>query len=311
VCKGWVDKKRAHINAWHPDEKEQLKFGFKNTLPALSAVKKGGVYSWKCPVCKLGLSADHNLKPGQVYSVIRKHREDKHPQADAKLFHKDSSFRRENASKATRQVRAAAVARRLLGFKRGDAGAHDPTFVTIPATGNGKQKRVGMSYVICKTCGSMALTAKRLAKIACEQYASSKGPKRKQLVERLRACLKNADISDDLKKGARTVLEIIDSGAVCTTDTAADSTHQIEAIVWPANFTVRFACVHCKRCVNNIRRLTGSQCPRKMVWTKFRKGQRDILVPLAAQAPSARQRAASRALDILGLQQDGAVDQNP
>ena len=311
VCKGWVDKKRAHINAWHPDEKEQLKIGFKNTLPALSAVKKGGVYSWKCPVCKLGLSADHNLKPGQVYSVIRKHREDKHPQADAKLFHKDSSFRRENASKATRQVRAAAVARRLLGFKRGDAGAHDPTFVTIPATGNGKQKRVGMSYVICKTCGSMALTAKRLAKIACEQYASSKGPKRKQLVERLRACLKNADISDDLKKGARTVLEIIDSGAFRTTDTAADSTHQIEAIVWPANFTVRFACVHCKRCVNNIRRLTGSQCPRKMVWTKFRKGQRDILVPLAAQAPSARQRAASRALDILGLQQDGAVDQNP
>ena len=158
VCKGWVDKKRAHINAWHPDEKEQLKIGFKNTLPALSAVKKGGVYSWKCPVCKLGLSADHNLKPGQVYSVIRKHREDKHPQADAKLFHKDSSFRRENASKATRQVRAAAVARRLLGFKRGDAGAHDPTFVTIPATGNGKQKRVGMSYVICKTCGSMALS---------------------------------------------------------------------------------------------------------------------------------------------------------
>ena len=102
-----------------------------------------------------------------------------------------------------------------------------------------------------------------------------------------------------------------DSGAFRTTDTAADSTHQIEAIVWPANFTVRFACVHCKRCVNNIRRLTGSQCPRKMVWTKFRKGQRDILVPLAAQAPSARQRAASRALDILGLQQDGAVDQNP
>ena len=81
--------------------------------------------------------------------------------------------------------------------------------------------------------------------------------------------------------------------------------------MWPANFTVRFACVHCKRCVNNIRRLTGSQCPRKMVLTKFRKGQRDILVPLAAQAPSARQRAASRALDILGLQQDGAVDQNP
>ena len=40
-----------------------------------------------------------------------------------------------------------------------------------------------------------------------------------------------------------------------------------------------FACVHCKRCVNNIGRLTGSQCPRKMVWTKFRKGQRDILVP--------------------------------
>lgn len=311
VCKGWVDKKRAHINAWHPEEKEQLKIGFRDTLPALSAVKKGGAYSWKCPICNLGLSAEHKIKPSQVYSVIRKHREDQHPQADAKLFHKDNSFRRENASKATRQVRAAAVARRLLGFKRGDAGAHDPTFVSIPPTGKSKQKRGGISYVICQQCGSMAMTAKRLAKIACEQFASSKGPKRKQLVERLRACLGNADISDDLKKGARTVLNIIDSGAGISTDTASDNKHQIEAIVWPADFSVRFACVHCKRCVCNIRRFARHPCPRKIIWTKFRKGQRDALVPLAAQPDSARQRAALRALDILGLQQDGAVGQDP
>ena len=104
----------------------------------------------------------------------------------------------------------------------GETKAHDPTFVTIPATGKGKNKRVGMCYVICKKCGSMAMTAKKLAMIACEQYASSKGPKRQQLVERLRACLDNKDIGDELKKGARTVLNIIDSGAGCSTDTATE-----------------------------------------------------------------------------------------
>lgn len=310
-CKGWVDKKKAHINAWHPEEKEQLKVGFKNTLPALSAVKKGGVFQWKCPLCNLGLSAEHSLNPSQVYGVIRKHRADKHPQAEAQLFHKDKSWRKVNAGKATCQVRAAAVARRLLGFKRGDAGAHDPTFVSVPATGKGKQKRVGVVYVICKTCGSIAGTAKRLGKIACEKLASSKGPKRKQLVERLRACLNDADINDDLKKGARTVLSIIDTGAGSSTDIASDNTHQIEAIVWPADFSVRFACVHCKRCVSNIKLFKGSQCPRQVVWSKFRKGHREALAPHAAEPPGARQRAALRALDILGLQEDGVTSQNP
>ena len=110
----------------------------------------------------------------------------------------------------------------------------------------------------------MALTAKRLAKITCEQYASSKGPKRKQLVERLRACLDNADISDDLKKGARTVLNIIDSGAGGSTDTAADNRHKIEAIVWPADFSVRFVCV----CIASVVFATSKGLPNTRVLKK-------------------------------------------
>ena len=262
----------------------------------------GMSFKWKCHLCNMVIPEDADLSKDQVLRMKLRHREEHHPKANVQRFKSDGSYRAANAAKATIQVRAAGMAKRLLGLKKGDAGSHEPVLVTLPMTGKAKQKRGGMAKVICRKCGKMANQAKELATLSCEKYVAGNGPKRKKMLARLRACLNKASISDALKDGARTVLNIIDSGKGSSKDTAPK--HHIEALVWPVDFTVRFACTRCKRCMKDEKHFRGMSCANSTVWNQKRKGNKDALLELANKVPGARQRAALRALEILGFQQE-------
>ena len=296
----WPQKKQAHINAWHPDEKERSKLT--PAMGQLCHAAPGMSFKWKCHLCNMVIPEDADLSRDQVLRMKLRHREEHHPKANVQRFKSDGSYRAANAAKATIQVRAAGMAKRLLGLKKGDAGSHEPVLVTLPMTGKAKQKRGGMAKVICRKCGKMANQAKELATLSCEKYVADNGPKRKKMLARLRACLNKASISDALKDGARTVLNIIDSGKGSSKDTAPK--HHIEALVWPVDFTVRFACTRCKRCMKDEKHFRGMSCANSTVWNQKRKGNKDALLELANKEPGARQRAALRALEILGFQQE-------
>eukprot|EP00435_Cladocopium_sp_Y103_P050110 s1517_g15.t1 len=301
VNKNWSQMKRAHVLAWHPAEATQLNL---KAGPELQTILPDVQCKWKCPLCDLGVPAAAKVTKDQLCRMKAKHRETCHPEADLQLFRADKKWRVANAAKATHHVRAAAMACRLLGLKKGDAGAHDPVFVTIPITGKQKKKRGGMSKAICKKCGTMAQHARELATMPCEKIASSRGPRRKQLIARLRDCLKQPAISPELKRGAQTVLNIIDVSGGNSTDTAGANKHQFEAIVWPADFSVKFACLKCKRCVLRERGITP--CTGKITWNQLRKGQKAVLEKYAKREPGSRQRAAVRALEILGFKEGEA-----
>ena len=161
-----------------------------------------------------------------------------------------------------------------------------------------------MSKAICKKCGTMAQHARKLASMPCEQMASSRGPKRKQLIARLRGCLKQPAISLELKRGDETVLDIIDASVGTSTDTAETNEHQFEASIWPVDFSVRFACLKCKRCVLPERGIAA--CTGKITWNQLRKGHKVVLEKYAEKQPGSRQRAAVRALEILGFKEGDA-----
>ena len=303
-CRLWGQRKRAHIAAWHPEETESLSL---RTLPALQPNSSKVQMRWKCPICNLGIPADLQINKDQYLRMRRKHHDEAHPEADLKLFKLDDSFRKVNVAKATQQVRAASFARRLLGIKKGDAGKHDPLLVSLPACNRTKNNnRTSFSKVICRKCGTIADRAKQLAKLRCEKFGS-RGPKRKALIKRLRACLDKPSVSDNLKEGARTVLDIIDPGVP---DTHSTQTHVVEALVWPTDFSVKFACVQCKRCVTRENRLRGP-CNNQITWNQLRKGYKETLSKFACQQPGVRQRAAVRALQVLALENNEEGEQCP
>ena len=125
----------------------------------------------------------------------KKHHAECHPDTDFKAFCGD--FRplwAANAAKATQKVRAAGVARRLLGLKKGEAGPHNPMIVTLPPTGKGK-KMSNMTKVIRKKSASLESSFKLLAKILLT-FGSSRGPQRKEPIRRLQAALGSDDVDE-------------------------------------------------------------------------------------------------------------------
>ena len=303
-CKLWRQRKQAHIAAWHPEEAESLKLG---RLPELLPISSKVQMRWKCPMCNMGIPAEWEINKDQFLRIRRKHHVEAHPEADLNLFKSDDSFRKANVAKATQQVRAASFARRLLGIKKGDAGQHDPLLVSLPACNKTKKNnRNSLSRVICRKCGTITAQVKQLAKLRCEN-CPKRGPKRKALVNRLRACLDKPSVADELKKGARTVLDIIDPGV---SNSPCAQEHVVEALVWPTDYSVKFACVKCKRCVTREDRLRGS-CSNQITWNQLRKGHKETLSKFACQKPGVKQRAAVRALQVLALEDHEEGEQCP
>ena len=303
-CKLWRQRKQAHIAAWHPEEAESLKLG---RLPELLPISSKVQMRWKCPMCNMGIPAEWEINKDQFLRIRRKHQVEAHPEADLNIFKSDDSFRKANVAKATQQVRAASFARRLLGIKKGDAGQHDPLLVSLPACNKTKKNnRNSLSRVICRKCGTITAQVKQLAKLRCEN-CPKRGPKRKALVNRLRACLDKPSVADELKKGARTVLDIIDPGV---SNSPCAQEHVVEALVWPTDYSVKFACVKCKRCVTREDRLRGS-CSNQITWNQLRKGHKETLSKFACQKPGVKQRAAVRALQVLALEDHEEGEQCP
>ena len=86
--------------------------------------------------------------------------------------------------------------------------------------------------------------------------------------------------------------------------------HVVEALVWPTDYSVKFACVKCKRCVAREDRLRGS-CSNQITWNQLRKGHKETLSKFACQKPGVKQRAAVRALQVLALEVHEEGEQCP
>ena len=169
-------------------------------------------------LCKLGLPADTPLNSSQRSACRRRHWEEQHPKADWALFSLVRSPQRlVNVQKATQQKRAAAVANRLMQLKKGEAGDHDPALVALPMTskaqGKQKKQRRGLMRAICRRCGRMTQTIPMLQATKCILAPiSPRGVhQRRALVTRLQDAVNNAELADDLKHGARTVLTIVEA----------------------------------------------------------------------------------------------------
>ena len=234
--KMWPQKKSAHIRAWHPEDRKALNIP-QGRLRTLEVPKSGEKVLWQCPHCELAIPADSATNGDQRYKMKKKHHAECHPYTDFKAFCGD--FRplwAANAAKATQKVRAAGVARRLLGLKKGEGGPHNPVIVTLPPTRKGKKMR-NMTKVTCKKCASLESSFKLLAKMPCQQFGSSRGPQRKGPIQRLQGALGSDDVDEWLKQGCQQVISITQQASLAADPENKD--HHVEASVWPIDSTVR------------------------------------------------------------------------
>ena len=222
-----------------------------------------------------------------------------HPKTSFRAFKMSRAQLAANAAKATQKVRAAGVARRLLGIKQGEAGPHDPVMVTLPGTGKVKKRRT-FTKVICKKC------AKQFAKLPCERYNQSRRPKRKKMLERLRKALSSTKIGDQLQKDCQQVLSIIEGSPPSVP--LKSSEHTLEAIVWPVDGTVQFVCTKCRRLSQREQYFRSLPCANQIIWNNKRLGIQKVLSDIAASKPCAMQRAAVRALQLLAMEEGGQKD---
>lgn len=84
------------------------------------------------------------------------------------------------------------------------------------------------------------------------------------MLVRFRVCFNKAFISDVFKDGVRIVLNIIDLGKGSFKDIAFK--YYIEVFVWSVDFTVRFVCTRCKRCMKDEKYFRGMFCVNSIVW---------------------------------------------
>ena len=299
-CRLWAQKKSAHIKAWHPDDRQELLAPVPSSFQ-LQKAEPGMKMFWKCPHCDLGIPEGSQTSGDQRYYMKKRHHDECHPKTDFRAFKMSRAQMAANAAKATQKVRAAGVARRLLGIKQGEAGPHDPVIVTLPGTGKAKKQR-NLTRVICKKCTSMTASAKQLAKLPCERCNQSRGPKRKKMLVRLRKALASTKIGDQLKKGCQQVLSIIE-GEGASSSSPKSSGHLLEAIVWPVDGTVQFVCTRCRRLSLREQNFRSMPCANQTVWNNKRLGMQKALSDIAAGKPCAMQRAAVRAIQLLAMEE--------
>ena len=122
--------------------------------------------TWKCPVCGLGVPPNHTASS---WAMRVMHWREVHPDLDQqqlRLVHPMGSV---NEGTAMKQVRAAGVARRLLGIKKGDAGEHDVLCVSKAPCQPEQSHLPQVRHHGCQTA---------LGKLLRQQAAGNRGPQR-------------------------------------------------------------------------------------------------------------------------------------
>ena len=179
--KRWLEIRRNHIAKWHPELKN--KYSLKR-IPDFVPWNPE-LCSWKCPLCGDGMPKHITGMDAKRHARIA-HAERKHPEADKRLFSlKGSKAQQGNCRKATVAKTSAGIAKKLLDLKTGEQGDHDCTILRMPCTGTAKKHRKFINVLMCKKCKSIAKSAQHIGRIRCDSHRVA-GPKRKQLLQRLR-----------------------------------------------------------------------------------------------------------------------------
>ena len=208
-----------------------------------------------------------------------------------------------NAPAATLAVRNKGAASHVLRLKQGEAGEHEPIRVATPPTGKAKKHR-NLYRVLCRKCGAYAGRLKDLAKMPCQLFAN-KGPKRKQLLQRLTAALERADLSPEVRNSTANAVEVMRQLGQQAVGEAEE--HRIEAIAWPiGGFAVRFFCSKCRRVYTRVNDFRSQPCVGE-AWSQVRKGQLAKLRALIVEGGPAGNTASS----LLQRLQSGAGEREP
>lgn len=195
-----MQRKRAHILAWHPDRLKAMNL----VLRQDKLVPWSAKCVWKCPLCHLGILP--SVKPSVRYSLRIEHHKTDHPDADAKLFRLRRSVA--GVKKATVAKLSAGVAKRLLDIKAGKQGDHQVIFLSIPCTGNETKKRNGVTRVACAKCTALAPSVAGLAAFSCVGEKRA-GPKRGQLLARMRRLVNDTNVTEQQRAQAQQVLDVL------------------------------------------------------------------------------------------------------
>ena len=316
----WGSQKQLHIRAFHPAHRRAL--ALNPRLPALQVPGPEDQVRWQCPCCPLALLSSTVASYDQAYAVRHAHRTEAHPQEPRELFvvKVPRAKCQANVAKATRAVKAAGVAKRLLQLKAA-TDTHDIRLVTLPwYTKHGKKARSTCSRALCVRCGAFAESIKRLEAIRCDAVMLSRTSGRGRLRARLEASLNRPDLSPDLSRGVRVVLDAWDAVAdrlKASTQTIAAGerggpllpeakaaaqplacrAHDWDLFAWPSRGAV-YVCLVCGATAVTLR---AARCPGRHVWSTRRQGACSQLTKIATDGPAHDRRAARRLLAALAL----------
>ena len=300
VRKHCIQLKQKHVEHWHPELAKELNL---KTLPRL--VKwKADTCNWRCPLCPLGIpNSVHNLSTR--YFMRMAHRQKVHPEAEKKLFLLTGSFaRKSNVRKATTAKANAGAAKRFLDLKAGCHGLHQPEVLCIPTTGMHKAKRNAHTRIFCSVCKSLASTVTALGKMPCDG-AHTGGPKRKQLLERLKKLAKQRKGDPEQKANLAKLLEkltpSVSSSSASHSSNKRDRVHSFTTFKWPlgsSNDVMHF-CTSCRRVAKRRRTIDQAPC-NGLAWSPARaKLVRKLDAAQAKSSSNKRKRAIQEALDLL------------
>ena len=248
TCKTWIQRKRAHILAWHPDRLKAMNLKLRQD----KLVPWSAKCVWKCPLCNLGILP--SVKPSVRYSLRIEHHKIDHPDADARLFRLRRSVA--NIKKATVAKVSAGVAKRLLEIKAGKQGDHQVVFLSIPCTGNETKKRNGLTRVACAKCTALAQSVAGLAAISCEGEKRA-GPKRGQLLARMRHLVDATNVTEQQRSQAQQVLDVLSPPQTAEQPVV----HEPIRVDWPVPpLKHMFVCKKCKKVATRQRYLMKTPC---------------------------------------------------
>ena len=241
---GWSRRKHAHIKTFHPELAVQLR---ERKVRAL-LVPWSSSCIWKCPIPGCGLGMATRESRYQLRHMVRmRHHREAHPTADPKLFHvKENS--KGNATKATIAKRNKGVADRLAQLGIAKEAGHDPLWLSFPPPpGQGVRKKVErlIRRIYCTQCRQLDVAAKALAKRDC--VISAAGGRRTMLLKRLESALKD-ELEDEVRAATEHALQVLRAAqdAVQQDRKRANKEHDLIAVVWPEDLSVKFICEECK-----------------------------------------------------------------
>ena len=161
-----------------------------------------------------------------------------------------------NIKKATVAKVSAGVAKRLLEIKAGKQGDHQVVFLSIPCTGNETKKRNGLTRVACAKCTALAQSVAGLAAISCEGEKRA-GPKRGQLLARMRHLVDATNVTQQQRSQAQQVLDVLSPPQTAEQPVV----HEPIRVDWPVPPLKHiFVCKRCKKVTTRQRYLMKTPC---------------------------------------------------